>query len=143
MNIRNIRSEDYSQWNRLWSLYNEFYKRSVDDRITDRLWSSLIEKNGTPYGFVADDNGEVIGFTHYFFVPSTSDWTPRCYMQDLFCLNEHRGKGVGLALIDAVYEAADIQSASQTYWLTAEDNIDARRLYDKVASRTSFIKYRR
>jgi GNAT superfamily N-acetyltransferase len=141
--IRNVVSDDFEGWCIAWDLYNKFYKRSVDQRVTERVWNSLISKNGNPYGFVADDGGNVIGFTHYFFVPSTSDFSPRCYMQDLFCLNENRGKGVGAALISAVYEAADKNDASQTYWLTSDDNTDARKLYDKIASKTSFIKYRR
>ena len=33
--------------------------------------------------------------------------------------------------------------AEAVYWLTAEDNYAGRMLYDRVATRTPFIKYQR
>ncbi len=143
MLIREMEAGDFDDWSQLWAGYNQFYKRTVEARTTERLWDNLIARTGVPHGFVAEDQGRVLGFTHYFFVPSTSDWTPRCYMQDLFCSVDSRGKGVGRALIEAVYAEADKGNASQTYWLTADDNVDARRLYDKVARLSPFIKYNR
>lgn len=64
-------------------------------------------------------------------------------MQDLYADAEARGRGVGRALIEAVYAEADRHNAAQTYWLTDESNAIARQLYDRVAKATSFIKYRR
>ena len=49
--------------------------------------------------------------------------------------------GVGRALINAVYEAAEEEGAEQVYWLTQEFNYAGRILYDKVADRTAFMKY--
>ena len=49
----------------------------------------------------------------------------------------------GVALIEAVYEAADAAGAPHVYWLTQEFNETARQLYDKVAKQTPFIKYSR
>jgi ribosomal protein S18 acetylase RimI-like enzyme len=68
---------------------------------------------------------------------------PRCYLEDLFVDPNARVNGVGRALIEAVYRAADAAGADQVYWLTAGDNARARALYDKVATVTPFIKYRR
>ncbi|MGX1306119.1 GNAT superfamily N-acetyltransferase [Amorphus suaedae] len=68
---------------------------------------------------------------------------PVCYLQDLFVSPDVRGSGAGRALIEAVYEAADAAGAEQVYWLTQTFNETARRLYDRVASVTPFIKYRR
>ena len=73
-----------------------------------------------------------------------SAWTvgDYCYLQDLFVNPDIRGGGVGRALIEAVYEAAEARGASQTYWLTQDFNTTARKLYDKVGQLTPFIKYR-
>ena len=51
--------------------------------------------------------------------------------------------GAGRGLIEAVYAAADARGADQVYWLTQADNETARRLYDRVARLTPFIKYQR
>lgn len=141
--IRRFQPSDQPQWERLWDGYNAFYKRSVEDGVTERLWSGLLKGSGQPYGLGAELDGKLVGFTHYFFVYSTSDWTPRCYMQDLFADPPIRGKGIGRALIEAVYREADKNKAAQTYWLTEDGNETARRLYDRVGKATSFIKYRR
>lgn len=68
---------------------------------------------------------------------------PRCYLEDLFTSQDARGRGVGRALIEAVYTSADALGADEVYWLTQEFNATARRLYDQVAKATPFIKYRR
>lgn len=141
--IRRIEAVDQAQWRDLWAGYNTFYKRSVTDTATNRTWNSLAVGNGEPYGFVAALDEKIVGFTHYFMTVSTSDDGPRCYLQDLFTDPDIRGKGIGRALIEAVYEDADKHNASQTYWLTAEDNHQARKLYDAIAKKTPFIKYAR
>lgn len=141
--IRRMVSDDHAQWLKLWAGYNTFYKRNVSDKATNRTWNSLLIGNGEPFGYVAEFDGKTVGFTHYFMTISTSDDGPRCYLQDLFSDPNVRGKGVGRALIQAVYADADKHDASQTYWLTAEDNHQARKLYDAVANKTPFIKYAR
>ena len=47
------------------------------------------------------------------------------------------------ALIEAVYERADAEGAPAVYWLTQDFNHTARRLYDRVAVLTPFIRYSR
>ena len=48
-----------------------------------------------------------------------------------------------LALIKAVYLAADKAGAPQVYWLTQDFNQAARKLYDRVGQLTPFIRYDR
>lgn len=141
--IRRLNAGDGKRWAELWQGYNGFYQRTVEERVTQRLWDQLLDEKGEPYGFVAEHDGKLVGCTHYFFVYSTSNWNPRCYMQDLFTDPAVRGKGVGRLLIEAVYAEADHHEASQTYWLTQDFNTTARRLYDRVARATPFIKYQR
>jgi len=64
-----------------------------------------------------------------------STWAPHryCYLEDLFVVDAARGKGLGRALIEAVYEKARVANASRVYWLTQSNNAQARALYDKVA----------
>ena len=62
---------------------------------------------------------------------------------DLFVADAARGKGLGRALIEAVYEKAGAASASRVYWLTQSGNAQARALYDKMADNLGFIQYRK
>jgi GNAT superfamily N-acetyltransferase len=54
-----------------------------------------------------------------------------------------RGGGVGEALINAVFDSADSQGATKTYWQTHELNYRARGLYDKMGRKSAFILYER
>jgi GNAT superfamily N-acetyltransferase len=64
-------------------------------------------------------------------------------LQDLFTAEPARGKGIGRALINAVYEQAKLAGASRVYWQTHETNQTAMQLYDKVAERSGFLVYRK
>lgn len=141
--IRRFRPDDRAHWGELWEGYNEFYERTVEPRVTERLWSRLLENESEPYGFAAELDGKVVGLTHYFPVFSTSDWDPRLYLQDLYADSRVRGRGVGRKLIEAVYAHADEMGLAQVYWLTQDFNHTARRLYDRVGQVTPFIKYQR
>ena len=68
---------------------------------------------------------------------------PSCYLRDLFTEPDLRGKGVGRALIEAVYREAAKAGAGRVYWLTHESNAAGRLLYDKVAENAGFIQYRK
>ncbi len=54
-----------------------------------------------------------------------------------------RGKGIGRALIEAVYAAADKAGCPKVYWLTQDFNTAGRQLYDRIGTLTPFIKYSR
>jgi GNAT superfamily N-acetyltransferase len=85
----------------------------------------------------------LLGLTHYLFHRSTIAIGPVCYLQDLFTTEAARGKGIGRALIEAVYEQARVAGSSRVYWQTHETNLTAMQLYDKVADRSGFIVYRK
>ena len=66
-----------------------------------------------------------------------------CYLQDLFVDPEVRGRSIGRALIEAVYQAADEEGHPNVYWLTQHFNATGRRLYDRVGELSDFIVYNR
>jgi len=64
-------------------------------------------------------------------------------LADLFTNSLVRAKGIGGALIEAVYERAKDAGCPRVYWQTHETNLTAMKLYDKVAERSGFIVYRK
>ena len=142
--IRTLRPADRQQWDRLWTGYLEFYQTTLPDHVTDLTWRRLLDPEAPIQGFCVEGEDEkLLGIVHYLFHPVTWAAAPRCYLEDLFTAPEARGSGVGRALIEAVYAAADARGADQVYWLTQEFNSVARRLYDQIATATPFIKYKR
>lgn len=80
---------------------------------------------------------------HYLFHHSTWTVGPYCYLQDLFTAPDARKQGVAHALIEAVAAAAHAAGASRVYWLTHDTNTTAMAFYDRVATRSGFVQYRR
>lgn len=142
--VRPLREDDRARWETLWQGYLDFYKSQLPSAVTEQTWRRFLDPEFPVHGLCAEDaDGRLLGVTHYLFHHVTWAISPRCYLQDLFTAPDARGRGVGRALIEAVYAAADARGADQVYWLTAEDNATARALYDRVARVTPFIKYRR
>lgn len=147
MLIRPVVPEDLDEWLPLWHGYNAFYGRegatALPDEVTDVLWSRFFAADEPVYGLVATDGDRLLGLTNYLFHRSTTQIAPSCYLQDLFTAPDARGQGVGRALIEGVYGAADEAGAARVYWLTHETNEAGRSLYDKVAEHAGFIAYAR
>jgi GNAT superfamily N-acetyltransferase len=140
--IRELKETDKQRWLELWSGYLEFYKSNLSTEQTEFTWKRLINNEQKMYGFVAENESGVIGFTHCLFRPSTWTETDYCYLEDLFVDPSIRGKGVGRALMNRVVELAKEKNSKRVYWTTQEFNKTARVLYDSITSVSEFVQYR-
>jgi GNAT superfamily N-acetyltransferase len=147
LTIRPVAPGDYAQWLPLWDGYNVFYGRSgptaLDPEITRTTWERFFDAGEPMHALVAEESGTLLGFTHYLYHRSTTSIGLNCYLQDLFTRSEARGRGVGRALIEAVYAAARAAGSPRVYWQTHETNATAMRLYDQVAEKSGFLVYRK
>ena len=145
--VRFVTAEDFSQWLALWEGYNQFYGRfgsaALPAEITETTWRRFLDADEPMYALVAEDHGQLVGLAHYLFHRSTIMLKNTCYLQDLFASKSARGRGIGGALIRAVYEQAQLHDATRVYWQTHESNETAMKLYDKVAQRSGFLVYRK
>lgn len=141
--IRALRFNDRDQWYELWREYLRFYRQRLPEEITEASFRRLAGDDQQLHGLVAEFEGRLAGFVNYLFHPSSWSLTQVCYLEDLFVDPTMRGRGVGRALIKAVYDAADAADATTVYWMTQEFNAAGRALYDTLAHRTSFIRYER
>jgi len=147
--IRPLTAADEPEWRRLWTAYLAFYRTSVSEDVYRTTFARITGGDpaaprglcATPAG--AGEGGRLVGLTHYVFHPHCWRIEPVCYLQDLYADPEVRGQGIGRALIEAVYAAADARGAPSVYWLTQEFNYEARKLYDRVGRVTPFIRYNR
>jgi GNAT superfamily N-acetyltransferase len=142
LTIRAIEERDKVQWLKLWAGYLEFYKSTISPEQTELTWRRLINNELKMFGFVAESEEGVIGFTHCLFRPSTWTETDYCYLEDLFVDPNIRGKGVGRALMNKVFELAKEKNSKRVYWTTQEFNQTARVLYDSITPVSEFVQYR-
>lgn len=142
--VRPIREDDHAEWRRMWTRYLEFYETSVSEEVYETLWARLHSDDPHEFnGLIAEVDGKPVGLTHYLFHRHGWKVENCCYLQDLYVDPEIRGTGAGRALIEAVYAAADKAGAPSVYWLTQDFNHTARQLYDRIATKTPFIRYNR
>lgn len=144
LEIGPLAPDDADDWRRLWRAYLAFYETSLPDEVYQSTWQRLLgEAPFDPNGLIARRDGVAVGLVHYLFHRHCWRVDNVCYLQDLYAVPEGRGTGVGRALIEAVYAAADKAGCPQVYWMTQQSNTRARRLYDRIGGVTDFIKYQR
>lgn len=145
--VRPVTRADHDRWLPLWHGYNTFYGRSgataLAPEITAATWERFFDPYEPVFALVAEQDGLLLGLTHYLLHRSTTSLLPSLYLQDLFTPAEARGKGVGRALIEAVYDAARAQGLPRVYWQTHETNETAMKLYDRIADKSGFLVYRK
>jgi GNAT superfamily N-acetyltransferase len=143
--VRPLEARDKPVWLVLFKGYIAFYQATVPEDVIETLWQRLMRgMEGFHTALVAVDGDDTpIGLAHLLLHRSTWSNGWYCYLEDLFVDPAQRGKGIGRALIEAVYARADSQGCSRTYWMTQETNATARALYDRVATKSPFVQYRR
>ena len=142
--IRPLRASDEPQWRALWKAYLAFYETERPEEIYRSSFDRMLSGDPNEFkGLVAEQDGKLVGLAHYLF--RRNGWTIEncCYLQDLFTDPALRGKGVGRALIEAVYAAADAAGAPAVHWLTQEFNYKGRILYDQMGVKAPFVRYDR
>ncbi|AYO56255.1 GNAT family N-acetyltransferase [Acinetobacter wuhouensis] len=94
------------------------------------------------FGFAIQVNDEVVGFVH--LISHMSMWTdkPCCYLQDLYVNAQFRNQGLARKLIEHSYQVCS-GKYDRVYWLTHESNLTAQYLYDRIATKTGFIQYKK
>jgi GNAT superfamily N-acetyltransferase len=145
--VRPIRRSDLAAWTPLWDGYNTFYGRSgptaLPEEITRTTWERFFDEGEPVHALVAESDGALLGLAHYLFHRNTTAIGLNCYLQDLFTAEAARGRGVGKALIEAVYAQARQAGSPRVYWHTHHTNATAMRLYDQVAEHSGFVVYRK
>lgn len=145
--VRSVARADHDAWLSLWDGYNVFYGRegatALPAEVTAMTWARFFDAYEPMHALVAEADGQLLNLAHYLLHRSTIRIEPNCYLQDLFTVPAARGRGVGRALIEAVYDRARAAGCSRVYWQTHEGNATAMALYDKLAERSGFVVYRR
>ncbi|WP_298566667.1 GNAT family N-acetyltransferase [uncultured Aliiroseovarius sp.] len=142
--VRPLTASDRAAWDRLWEGYLRYYETELDAKVYETTFARLLSEDPNEFhGLLACVDGQPVGLVHYLFHRHAWKAENVCYLQDLYADPSVRGKGVGRALIEAVYDAADRNGTPSVYWLTQDFNHTARALYDRIGVKTPFIRYGR
>lgn len=139
--VRPASADDYAAWRPLWDGYVAFYGATVPEDVTETTFARCLDRNIPVYCFVAEADGVVVGFATVVLHLGTWSLAPVAYLEDLFVSDSVRGQGVGRALLEFLVSACRDQGWRRLYWQTKPDNAAAQALYDKVGTRTDWVRY--
>ncbi|MCX7567544.1 GNAT family N-acetyltransferase [Sulfitobacter sp. F26169L] len=138
---RPVAPADKEAWEKLYQGYADFYGVKQTDAMRQTVWGWLNDDTHEVNGLVAEQDGRLIGLTHYRPFSSPLAANTRGFLDDLFVDPAARGSGAAQALIDAVSAVGREKGWTMIRWITAEDNYRARSVYDRMATRTPWVTY--
>ena len=141
--VRLVTAGDRERWQELFLAYGVFYEEEFLPEVVEGVWAWLMEENHPVRCFVAEVDGQVQGFAHLRFQHDTFTAGAGWFLDDLFTDPEARGGGVATALISALDDYATAHGGGTLRWITASHNDRARRLYDTLATATTWVTYER
>jgi len=141
--IRPIAGGDRDAWARLFVDYGVFYETTFTESIVDGVWGWLTDAEHTTNAYVADVDGTVVGFAIFRSVADTFTAGTAWFLDDLYVDPSARGSGAATALIQGLTDHAAANGGGTIRWITAEDNERAQRVYNRVATRTTWVTYER
>ena len=139
--IRSALPSDEAVWRRMWRGYLDFYESDVSDEVTNRTWKRILDPDSAVKCIVAESDGAVCGFANCVVHENTWETQPVCYLEDLFVNPAARGRGIGAALIEWLRIAMRAEGWARVDWGTRENNVAARRLYDRFTQADDFVRY--
>ena len=95
------------------------------------------DKNHEVEGFVYEADGNIVGLAHYRRMPSPLRGQDIGFLDDLFVDPKHRGQKIGEKLINKMKEISKSRGWNLVKWITRDDNLRAKSLYDRVAKKTN------
>jgi len=131
--------EDIPAIEPLFNLYREFYKMERDKEGA-RLFLTARLKNKESIIIYAKEGGEVVGFTQLFPTFSSAVLKKVYILNDLFVVEDQRGRGVAKLLIEEAIEIARQEGCPRVSLSTAKDN-PAQFLYEKLGFKESTFKF--
>ena len=101
-----------------------------------QLGEALFGKRPAAEALIAERDGEALGYALFFptfssFLASTGVW-----LEDLFVREEHRGEGVGRALLEAVAALVQERGGERLEWAALDWNEPALGFYRKIGAAT-------
>ena len=100
----------------------------------EKLRPQLFGEKPAAEATVAERNGEVVAFALYFTNFSTFLAQPGLYLEDLYVKPEHRGHGIGKALLKRLAALAVERDCGRFEWSVLDWNVNAITVYERMGA---------
>ena len=135
LNIRHATREDVPQLLTLIRALAAYEKKADKAVVTE---ADLLRDGFGPQqkfrALIAEWDGKPAGYASFFYFYSTFQGRPALFLEDLFVLEELRGKGIGKALLVAVAKLAVEEKCFGLRWEVLDWNRPAIKFYEKLGA---------
>ena len=142
MKVEALILNDKDKWSELYHGYAEFYEMKMNQDILDTVWSWIHSTEVKFYSIgVKSSENELIGFMHYREMPSPLRGKLVGFLDDLFVQPDYRGTGA----VQLLFKELKLQAVKNDWpyvrWITATNNLRARKVYDQISEPIDFVTY--
>ncbi len=131
MDVRLATAEDAATIGELLHDFNTEFEEPTPSAVDLAIRIRELLPRDTVVCLLAGDVGLVL----LRFQPSLWSRNDECYLAELYVRPEHRGAGIGKALMAAALAAARDRGADYIHLGTSEDDLAARHLYESMGFR--------
>ena len=124
----------------LFDAYREFYKQASNLEGARAYLLERLSLNEATV-FIAYDGPRAVGFTLLYDTFTSVAMKPLCILNDLYTTPEARGMGAATALIARAREHALAKGAFRLRLRTAQDNLTAQNVYEKLGFKRDEIYF--
>jgi GNAT superfamily N-acetyltransferase len=116
----------------------KFEKLEHEVSMTEELLTkNLFGPHRFAEALLAEEAGAPVGFALFFHNFSTFLALPGIYLEDLFVVPEHRGRGIGRALLEHLAHVAVERGCGRLEWSVLDWNRDAIAFYERLGARAN------
>jgi len=136
ISIRPARPNDVPTVASLIRALSQYEKLEHEVTMTeDKLRASMFGPRPYAEALLAEEDGKPVGFALFFHNYSTFLAQPGLYLEDLYVLESHRGKGIGKALLVHLAKIAVERNCGRMEWAVLDWNVDAIGFYEKLGAK--------
>jgi GNAT superfamily N-acetyltransferase len=145
--VRPVRDDEFSAWTHLFRGYAAFYNWPTSDEHQQQIWSWIHDDHSiealvaVPVDDSGAETGPPQGLAHLRTWVRPLRGVVCGYLDDLYVEPSLRGSGAVDALFAEINRIAIERNWAVVRWTTGDDNYRARRVYDQLATRTTWITY--
>jgi GNAT superfamily N-acetyltransferase len=135
LRIRDARPDDAAAVHALIRGLAEYEREPDAVDVTVAELARQLEQSPPPFEcLIAERDAAPVGFALYFTSYSTWRGRPGLYLEDLFVPPEHRGEGVGRALLEELARRTVARGGARLEWSVLDWNEPAIRFYERLGA---------
>jgi len=136
LRIERVRERNFDEFFELVRKLAEFERLAPPDgKAKARMKRHALRDHPYYEAYLGRIGGRAVGYAIFFLSYSSFLGKPTLYLEDVFVLEEHRGKGYGRMFFDFFFREAKKRKCGRMEWCALNWNTPAIAFYEKLGAR--------